>query len=123
MTSRDMTAAPSYLFNLYATYDIELTGTQLGLFYNEQGDTLVAGAGVSVGNFVPSIYSLPYGTLNFTITQKLGPYVRVNFQAKNLTNPDIQEVYRSDYIGADVLKSSYTKGVDLSLSLTASFTF
>jgi hypothetical protein len=42
---------------------------------------------------------------------------KLKFQAQNLTNPEIQEVYRSKYIGSDVTKSSYSKGIDLSLSL------
>ena len=44
-------------------------------------------------------------------------------QAKNLTNPEIQTVYRSDYIAADVLNSSYTAGIDFAFGLKASFEF
>lgn len=123
MTSRDMTNAPEYLYNLYGTYDIEATGTQLALFYTVQGDTLVAGAGQDDGNFVPSVYANDYDTLNFSISQKLGQYFKLQFQAKNLTNPAIEEVYRSEYIDGDVVKTSYTKGVEYSISLGASFSF
>jgi TonB-dependent receptor len=121
--TRDMTNAPNHLYNLYLTYDLPTFGTQFGLFYTVQGDTLLAGAGVSLGNFVPSVYSLQYDTLNFTLTQRLGKYLTLGFQAKNLTNPAIQTVYRSQYIGDDVLKSTYTKGVELSVALSASFGF
>ena len=38
------------------------------------------------------------GTLNFTLQQKLGEYFRLFFQAKNLLNPEIQTVYRSEYL-------------------------
>ncbi len=123
MPSRDMTNAPEYLYNLFVTYDFDLTGTQVGLFYTAQGDSLVAGAGESDGNFIPNVYALGYGTLNFTLSQKLGKHFRLGFSAKNLTDPMIDEVYRSPYIGDDVLKTSYTKGIDYSVSLSAQFAF
>ena len=47
----------------------------------------------------------------------------MQFQAKNLLNPDIQEVYRSPFIGGDVLKTSYSTGVEFSIGLVAEFTF
>jgi outer membrane receptor protein involved in Fe transport len=39
ITTRDMTDAPEYLYNLYATYDFESSRTQLAVFYTVQGDT------------------------------------------------------------------------------------
>jgi hypothetical protein len=83
----------------------------------------VAGAGQSLGNFVPSVYAEDYDTLNLSVTQELGAHFRLQFQAKNLTNPEIEEVYRSDYIPDDVTKTSYTKGIDYSISLGAQFSF
>jgi hypothetical protein len=47
--------------------------------------------------------------------------VKWQLQVKNLTNPEIQEVYRSDYIGDDVPKSSYTKGIEYSLGFSLGF--
>lgn len=123
ITSRDMTNAPEFLYNLFATIESAETGTQLGLFYTVKGDTLIAGAGESDGFFVPSIYTTEVGTLNFTISQKLGDYFKLTFQAKNLTDPTFEEVYRSEAIGADVIRRSYTSGIDLSIALTAEFTF
>ncbi len=123
MTSRDMTGAPDYLYNLYLTYNSESTGTQFGIFYTVTGDTLIAGAGQADGHFVPSVYALPVDTLNLSVSQKLGKYLTLTFQAKNLTNPEIETVYRSVYTGADRLKTSYTEGVEYSISLSAQFTF
>jgi len=123
MPTRDMTNAPEFLYNIYVTYDIDVTATQLALFYTVTGDTLVAGAGESDGNFVPSIYELEYGTLNFSLTQRLGEHLKLTFQAKNLTNPEIERVYRSAYIGPDVTRTSYTKGIEFSVGLSAEFTF
>jgi outer membrane receptor protein involved in Fe transport len=120
---RDMTNTPEYLYNLFLTYDIEATGTQLALFYTVQGDTLVAGAGQSSGNFVPSIYATEYDTLNFTVSQRIGKYVKLQFQAKNLTNSPTREVYRSEFAGPDVVRTSYTSGIELAVGLSAEIPF
>ncbi len=123
MSTRDMLNAPDHLYNFYATYDSATSGTKVALFYTVQGDTLIAGAGVSKGNFVPSVYALEYGTLNLSFSQSLGKYLTLQLQAKNLTNPYIEQVYRSPYIGGDVARASYTKGIDFSISLSARFGF
>ncbi len=121
ISKRDATQAPESLYNLYATYDIPETGTSLGLFYTVTGDTLVSGAGQSNGNFVPSIYAKAFGTLNFSLNQQLGKGLALKFQAKNLTDPKIERVYRSEYIAQDQVRSSFTRGREFSISLTASF--
>jgi hypothetical protein len=118
-----MTNAPEHLYNLFLVYDVEATGTQVGLFYTVRGDTLIAGATVADGNLIPSVYETEFDTLNLTVSQKLGDVFRLKFSAKNLTNPRIEEVYRSPFIGDDVLKSTFTKGIDYSVSLTAEFRF
>lgn len=123
MTERDMTNAPEYLLNTYLTYDFEPTRTQFGLFYTVQGDTLLAGAGQVNGNFVPSVYARTYDTLNLTVAQKLGRFFTLQLQAKNLTNPSIRTVYRSEYIDGDTTKTSFTRGIDYSITLGASFSF
>ena len=116
-SERDMTNTPEYLYNLFVTYDIEHSGTQLALFYTHQGDALIAGAGVNQGNYVPDVYADDYGTLNLSVMQPLGQHFRLTFAAKNLTNPDIRTVYRSDYIDGDVLRSTYSQGIEYSLTL------
>lgn len=122
-STRDMTNAPEYLYNLFLTYEVESTGTQLAVFYTVKGDTLITGAGQSNGNYVPDVYATEYGTLNVSVTQKLGGHFKLKIQAKNLTDPEIKEVYRSRYIGSDVTKRSHRNGVDLSVSLSAEFPF
>jgi outer membrane receptor protein involved in Fe transport len=121
ITSRDMTNAPDHLYNVYLTYDIANTGTQFALFYTIKGDTLVAGAGEAGGSFVPSVYEKEYGTVNFSITQELSERTKLQFQAKNLTNPSIEQVYRSDFIANDVTKTSYTRGREFSLGVSIRF--
>ncbi|MGE3171847.1 MAG: TonB-dependent receptor [Planctomycetota bacterium] len=115
---RDMTDAPDYLYNLFATWDApEAIGTRVGVFYTFQGDTLVAGAGIDGGNFVPDLYTREYGTLNLSVSQQLGESTTLAFAAKNLTDPDIEQIYRSPAIGADVTRASFTKGIDYSVSI------
>lgn len=120
MSTRHMTNAPSYLLNLFSTYDWDKKGAQFGLFYNVKGDTLIAGAGQSNSHFIPHIYELPYGTLNFTASKKLGKHWKLTFQAKNLLDPAIQTVYRSDFTD-EAIKSSYNKGMEFFLGLGAEF--
>ncbi|MCB9881404.1 MAG: carboxypeptidase regulatory-like domain-containing protein [Planctomycetes bacterium] len=123
LKSRDMTGTPEYLYNLYMTYELADLGTQFGLFYTVQGDTLAAGAGQANGNFVPNLYAKEFDSLNLSIGQRLGDHFRLQFQAKNLTNPSIDTVYRSRYIGKDVRRASFQRGIDLSIALTAEFRF
>ena len=119
--SRDATGTPEFLYNIYATYDIEQTGTQVSVFYTVKGDTLVAGAGVATGNFVPNIYAEEFGTLNLTVSQDLSERTNLRFQAKNLTNPRINTVYRSQFTPGDTLNTSFTQGRDYSMQLTVRF--
>ncbi len=123
MSSRDMTSAPEHLYNLYLSYDDPEWNTRISLFWTVQGDTLITGAGQSNGNFVPSVYAKEYGTLNLSVSQPLGDVFKLTVKAKNLTNPAIQSVYRSEYIDSDVIRSSYTKGIDFSVSISAEVTF
>ncbi len=121
IVTRHMTNAPQHLYNLYLTYDWERYDTKIGLFYTVRGDTLVAGAGQKTARFIPSIYQREYGTLNLTVSKKLGEHATLSFKAKNLLNPQIQEVYRSKYIGDDVVKTSYRKGMEFSVGLSVDF--
>lgn len=124
MPTRDMTNAPERLFNWFATYELDALGwkgAQAAVFYSVRGDTLIAGAGQSGGHFVPSVYETEYGTLNLSLSQKVGEHFSAKFQVKNLTDPEIQTVYRSAYIDEDVVKTSYRKGVEFSLGISVKF--
>jgi TonB-dependent receptor len=117
--SRPMLGAPAYLYNLNATYDLAKTGTRFGIFYVVKGDTLLAGASY-YGNFIPSVYAKEFGTLNFTVTQQLGKHLSLSFKAKNLTNPDIQTAYKSDYT-PETVKASYSTGREYSIGVSATW--
>ena len=120
MPTRDMTNAPAHLYNVYLTWDAKDSDTQVSLFWTVQGDTLVAGADANQDRFVPNVYAKEYDTLNFSVSHATG-IIRWQLQVKNITDPEIEEVYRSKYIGGDVAKSSYTKGIEYSLGFSLSF--
>ena len=63
-----------------------------------KGDTLVVGAGNRNGHYVPDVYATEYGTLNLSVSKKLGKHFNLTFQARNLLNPEIEEVYRPPII-------------------------
>lgn len=117
MSERDMTNAPESLLNAFLTYEAESTGSRIGLFYTLTGDTLVAGAGQAAGNYVPNVYQTQFDSLNFSFVQTLSEWCDFTFQAKNLTDPDIRQVYRSPYIGEDVERISFTRGIDCSIGI------
>jgi outer membrane receptor protein involved in Fe transport len=119
ITKRHMMNAPEHLYNFFVTTELEKTGTNVGLFYTVRGDTLIAGAGVEhATRFIPDVYETEYGTLNFTLSQKIGEHCTLGFKAKNILNPYIETVYRSKYIEQDTTKTSYRKGIDFSFSLS-----
>ncbi len=119
--TRDMTNAPEFLYNLNLTYESPEYGTRVGIFYTVRGDTLAEG-GVALGReFLPDVYEKQFGTLNIGVTQPVGEHCKIAFQAKNITNPEIQRVYRSDFVEGDTVKTSFKRGVDLNLSLIYEF--
>lgn len=118
--SREMTGAPEFLYNLYLTYDFDRT--QFAIFYTVQGDTLVTGAGLSANNnFVPDVYQKEIGTLNMSLSHRFGDHLNMKIQAKNLTNPEVEQFYRGGFAGGDTTRSSFTKGVEFAFSLGFSF--
>jgi outer membrane receptor protein involved in Fe transport len=120
--TRDMSNAPEHLYNIFLTYDVT-PATTLGLFYTVRGDTLIAGgrADAGGGSYIPNVYETEFGTLNFSLSHRIRENVKLKFQAKNLLDPKIESVYRSDYIGGDVLKTSDRKGMEFSLSVSAEY--
>jgi outer membrane receptor protein involved in Fe transport len=119
--TRDMMGAPEYLYNLNATYTVPKFGTELGLFYTVKGDALKAAGTQDNGHYIPNVYEKEYATLNFSLSQKLGRRWKLGFKAKNLLDPKIESVYRSNYTGEDVNKTSYKKGMEFSVSLGCEF--
>jgi TonB-dependent receptor len=117
-----MTGTPDYLFNANVTYDYEPLGTQIGLFYNYQGKSLISAPAPTLLELSPSIYQMPYGTLNFTLRQPLLWGFAANFAAKNLTNPARETQYETTD-GFTGLNSTYTAGIDLQFGLSFQMLF
>ncbi|QHI70038.1 TonB-dependent receptor [Tichowtungia aerotolerans] len=120
-TIRDMMGTPEYLYNLNATYTVPKFGTELGLFYTVKGDALKTAGTQDGGYYFPHVYEKEYATLNFSLSQKLWERWKLGFKVKNLLNPEVQDVYRSKYTGQDMVKNSYKKGVEFSISLGCEF--
>jgi len=53
--------------------------------------------------------------------QPIRDHLKIMFQTKNLTDPEIKEVYRSSYVSGEATKSSYRRGIDLALGLEYEF--
>ncbi|MEX1024615.1 MAG: TonB-dependent receptor [Planctomycetota bacterium] len=117
-SSRDASNAPDYLYNLYLNLDLPERGTRATLFYTVTGDTLIAGKGSDAGRFIPDLYQKEFGTLNFSLSQRLGKHWDFRFQAKNLLDPDIETAYRTDLIPGEQLSESYTRGSEFSIGFT-----
>jgi TonB-dependent receptor len=121
ITSRDMVFAPEYLYNLFLTYELRDLDAELGIFYTLTGDTLLEGATAEAENFVPNVYAEQFGTLNLSYQQRISEGVVLKVQAKNITNPTIDTVYRFDqFEDNNQIKSTFTRGVEFSIGVSVS---
>lgn len=121
ITSRDMVFAPEHLYNLFLTYEMQDLDAELGIFYTLTGDTLLEGATAEAENFVPNVYAEQFGTLNVSYQQRLSEGVVLRLQAKNLTNPEIDTVYRFDQFETNnQIKSTFTRGMEFSIGVSVS---
>lgn len=121
VSSRDMVFAPEHLYNLFLTYDMADLDAELGIFYTITGDTLLEGLTGEAENFVPNVYAEEFGTLNLSYRQRIADGVALRFQAKNITNPKINTVYRFGQLEENnQLKSTFTRGVEFSIGISVS---
>jgi TonB-dependent receptor len=117
-STSDVMEMPEYLYNLFWTYDLGIKNTKLGVFYTYQGDTLKTLA--SDVSTIPAVYALPYGGLNLSMSMNLTDNWALSLKAKNILNPEIQTVYRTDD-GQEAVHTSYTDGRSYSVSLKYTF--
>ena len=115
----DVMEMPESLYNLFLTYNFDVMDLRLGVFYTFKGDTLSAVKN-TVGSPTPAEYNLGYGALNMTLSARLTESLKLSFKVKNLTNPDIETVYREDGY-EDALRRSYSTGREYSLGMSYSF--
>jgi TonB-dependent receptor len=112
--TRPLQGQPLYIINSGLSYDDQELGFYAGLFYNVTGPLLYA-----AGLELPDIYEQPAPTLDFNLTQSLADQWKMTFRGKNLLNPIVRQTIT--YAGTEYDFLSYTKGFDLSLSVTYGF--
>ena len=113
-TSRPMQGQPAYIINAGLSYDDQPCGFYAGLFYNVTGPLLYA-----AGLDLPDLYEQPAPSLDFNLTQAFAEQWSITFRGKNLLNPIFRQTMT--YAGQEYTYSSWTKGFDLSTSVTYSF--
>jgi outer membrane receptor protein involved in Fe transport len=120
---RRMKDQPEYIANFYVLYDLERTGTSIGVFLNHTGETLVAGESYpTAARYVPNLVKKPVTSLDVNISQKLWEHFKLSISLGNLLNPEIEEVWQSDYVEqGEATASSYRKGISVSVSLSGSW--
>jgi TonB-dependent receptor len=118
--SRDMQGQPEFVTNYNVMWDHPNWRTSVGLFYNIRGDMLKSGAAVGDGGATADIYSKSLSSVNVSVSQGIGKSWKLTFQAKNLIDPKVEDVYRESD-GTETLRKSYTEGKSYSISLGGSF--
>jgi TonB-dependent receptor len=113
-STRPLQGQPLYIINSGLSYDDQELGFYAGLFYNVTGPLLYA-----AGANLPDIYEQPAPTLDFNLTQSLADQWKMTFRGKNLLNPIVRQTIT--YAGVEYDFLSYTKGFDLSLSVSYGF--
>jgi outer membrane receptor protein involved in Fe transport len=119
-SAREMEGQPTHLWNINVLLDIEPWGTSAGLFYSVRGDMLKSGAAIGERGATPNIYSKKLATVNLSFSQEFADRWKLTFQAKNLIDPRVDEVYRAPD-GTEVLRRRYHEGVSYSFGLGATW--
>ncbi len=92
--SRRLLGQPDKIANVNVVYDNPDWGTQIAVFYNLTGELLIAGAAVGATDGSPDIFEKDFGTMNFTLSQKVGKGFTVSFKAGNLNTDTREQVWR-----------------------------
>jgi outer membrane receptor protein involved in Fe transport len=116
--SRSIAGQAPYVINVGIGYNNSEPGIEAGLFYHMKGQTLtIVGAGL-----FPDIYTLPFHSLNFSLSKKFGKeqHINVDFKASNLLNDTLESIY-SAYQSANQPYSRINPGRSFSLGLSYMF--
>ena len=100
-----------YIANLDLGYDNPRGGTSASLTLNMIGERIYIALGKG-----PDIYEQPPMTMDFVMTQKLRPGMKLKFTVKNLTDPTFKRTYGADQ-GAPIYSAS-RKGRTIGLTLS-----
>lgn len=108
-TQRPLQGQSPYIINAGLYFDKEPWGTSMTLLYNIFGRRIV-----QVGtNTLPNVFEEPYGTLDFTASQKLGAG-DIKLSLSNLLDPQITQNQGTG--DTKKLIQSYSKGINFGLS-------
>lgn len=114
---RPMAGQAPWVVNTGLTFsglaDTRSAGLEIGLFYNVQSSTLQYTGIVDR----PDIYTVPFHSLNFSMSKKFGEEDRskIGFKVSNILNDDRESVFRS-FGAQDQFFSSLSPGMAFSLS-------
>jgi len=88
-TSRPLQGQSPYLINAGIEYNNPDKKLQSGLFYNVQGKTLqVVGDG-----FYPDVFTMPFHSLNFTVSKQLNANTSISLKATNLLDDKRESLF------------------------------
>ncbi|MFA5298166.1 MAG: TonB-dependent receptor [Lutibacter sp.] len=116
--TRNLQGQSPYLINAGINYNNSETGLQTGLFYNVQGKSLeVVGIGA-----ISDVYTMPFNSLNFTLSKAFGEYQKSNISIKvdNILNNEIESHYQS-YKAVDQIFSKRHVGKSFSIGYSYKF--
>ena len=91
--TRNLQGQSPYLINFGINYSDSDKGLETGLFYNVQGKSLeVVGIGA-----IPDVYTMPFNSLNFTLSKSMGKEKKSNISIKleNILNENVESHYQS----------------------------
>jgi len=111
-TFRPMFGQSPYTINGELTYQNNESGTTASVNYN------VFGRRISIIAFgaLPDIYELPRGSLNVTLSQRLGKGFSLKLQASNLLDPEYKQVHT--FKGEEFVYQTYKRGRRFSVGLS-----
>jgi len=116
--TRNLQGQSPYLINVGINYSDLDKGLETGLFYNVQGKSIqVVGIGA-----IPDVYTMPFNSLNFTLSKSMGKEKKSNISIKleNLLNENVESHYQS-YKAVDQV--FLKKHIGTSISVGYSFKF
>ncbi len=90
-STRPLQGSSPYSLNINLYYDNTYTGTQVSALYNVIGQRLT-----TVGNsFTTELYEMPRNVVDFTITQRISPTVRIRAGVQDILNQPFR-MYRDN---------------------------
>lgn len=116
--TREMAGQAPYVVNFGVTYTNLEKGINSGLFYNVKGQTLlIVGTG-----FVPDIYQVPFHSLNWGFSKKIGKEMNtsIDIKVENILGDKREEIFES-YQAEDQFFTSFNPGTAFSVGVSHKF--